>query len=92
MFCVGETAEPGISTATCTVPALARYEAGTGAVSKTALTRVVVSGFPFHRISAPEEKPVPLAVIVKPCPPTVAALGLTNVSVEEAVWMERFVL
>jgi hypothetical protein len=33
-----------------------------------------------------------LAVIVKPCPPTDAALGLTNVSTEEDVWMERFVL
>lgn len=32
-FDVGEEAEPGIWTATCTVPAVARSEAGTGAVS-----------------------------------------------------------
>jgi len=32
-FEVGEEAEPGIWTATCTVPAVARSEAGTGAVS-----------------------------------------------------------
>jgi hypothetical protein len=57
-----------------------------------ALTRVVVRAVPFHKISAPVVKPDPLAVIVKPCPPTVAVLGLTNVSVEEDVWMERFVL
>ena len=71
---------------------MARSEAGTGAVSRMPLTSVVVSGFPFHKISAPVVKPVPVAEIVKPCPPTVAVLGLTNISVEEAVWMERFVL
>jgi hypothetical protein len=92
MFCVGETAEPGISIATCTVPAVARSEAGTGAVNWMLLTRVVFSGVPFHRISAPVVKPCPLAVIVKPCPPTVAVLGLTKVRMEDAVWMERFVL
>ena len=53
---------------------------------------MVFRAVPFHRISAPVAKPDPLAVIVKPCPPTVAVLGLTNVSVEEDVWMERFVL
>jgi hypothetical protein len=37
-------------------------------------------------------KPDPLAVIVNPCPPTVAELGLTKVSTDEDVWMERFVL
>jgi len=57
-----------------------------------ALTSVVFNAVPFHKIRAPVVKPVPLAVIVKPCPPTVAVLGLTNVSVEEDVWMERFVL
>jgi len=41
---------------------------------------------------APVVKPAPLAVIVKPCPPTVAELGLTKVSTEDDVWMERFVL
>lgn len=35
---------------------------------------------------------MPLAVIVNPCEPTVAVLGLTNDRVEEDVWMLRFVL
>jgi len=56
------------------------------------LTSVVVSFVPFHRMIAPVVKPAPLAVIVKPCPPTVAELGLTKVSTEDDVWMERFVL
>lgn len=33
MFCVADCAEPGICTETCTVPAVARSDAGTGAVS-----------------------------------------------------------
>lgn len=53
---------------------------------------MVVRAVPFHRINAPVVKPDPLAVIVKPWLPTVAVLGLTYVSVEEEVWMERFVL
>jgi hypothetical protein len=56
------------------------------------LTSVVVKAVPFQRISAPVTKPEPLAVIVKPCPPTIAELGLTNVRTEEEVWIERFVL
>jgi len=56
------------------------------------LTSVVTRAVPFHRISAPVVKPEPLAVIVKPCPPTVAVPGLTKVNTEEDVWMERFVL
>lgn len=84
-FCVGETAEFGISMATCTVPALVRSEAGTGAVSWTELTNVVVRAFPFHKMYAPETKPLPLAVIVKPCEPTVAEVGLTKLSVDEDV-------
>jgi hypothetical protein len=53
---------------------------------------VVFRALPFHRINAPVTKPPPLAVIVKPCPPTLAVLGLTKVSTEVEVWMERFVL
>jgi hypothetical protein len=89
---VGDWAEPGICTDTCAVPAVAMFAAGTGAVSCVALTSVVVRAVPFHKISAPVVKPDPLAVIVKLGPPTTAVLGLTNVSVEEDVWMERFVL
>jgi hypothetical protein len=82
---VGEDAEPGIWMDNCTVPAVARSEAGTGAVNWAPLTKVVVRAVPFHRISAPLTKPVPLAVIVKPWEPAVAVLGLTKVSVEEDV-------
>jgi hypothetical protein len=89
---VPDEADPGICTATFTVPVVARSEAGTGAVSWILLTRVVFSAVPFQRISAPVVKPDPLAVIVKPGPPTSAELGLTKVSTEEDVWMERFVL
>jgi hypothetical protein len=53
---------------------------------------VVVREVPFHRIKAPVVKPDPLAVIVKPCPPTVAVLGLTKERTEEEVCRERFVL
>jgi len=53
---------------------------------------VVVRAVPFHRIRAPVVKPEPLAVIVKPCPPTVAVLGLRKERMEDDVWMERLVL
>jgi hypothetical protein len=91
-FDVADWAEPGIWTATWTVPVVARSAAGTGAVSWMVLTSVVTRGVPFHKINAPVTKPDPLAVIVKPCPPTAAELGLTNARMEEDVWMERFVL
>jgi hypothetical protein len=63
-----------------------------------ALTSVVVScvevcpGATFHKIIAPETKPVPLTVSVKVDPPAFAALGLKNATEEEDVWMERLVL
>src|SRR5580692_906513 len=91
-FCVGDCAEPWISTATWTVPVLVKSDAGTGAVNSIELTTVVVSGVPFHKISAPVEKPCPLAVIVNPWPPTWPELGLMKVRTEEAVWTERLVL
>jgi hypothetical protein len=69
-FCVGDCAEPGISTATWTVPVPVRSDAGTGAVNSIELTSVVVSAVPFHKINAPVEKPCPLAVMVKPWLPT----------------------
>lgn len=46
---------------------------------------MVVSAVPFHRISAPEEKPIPLAVIVNPWLPATAELGLMKAKAEEAV-------
>jgi hypothetical protein len=89
---VAVDADPGICTATLTVPAVARSEAGTGAVSWMLLTSVVVSGAPFHRINAPVVNPCPFAVIVKPWLPAEAVLGLTNVRIEEEVWTDKLVL
>ena len=92
-----ETDDPGISTATCIVPGVVRYEAGIGAVRWLESTKVVlrdigVAEFASHNSTAPETKPVPSAVIVKPPPPAVAVWGLKNVRVEEDVWMLRLVL
>jgi hypothetical protein len=92
-----EMAEPGISMATCTVPAVPRYDAGIGAVRWLESTNVVlreigVAAFAFQRITAPETKPVPLAVIVKPPPPVVAVWGLKNDNVEDDVCTLRLVL
>jgi len=67
-------------------------DAGTGAVNWVLLTSVVVRATAFHRIRAPDTKPAPLAVIVKPWAPAVAALGLTKLNMEVEVWIERFVL
>lgn len=86
------TDEPGICTTTCTVPALAMFDAGTMAVNWVLLTKFVVSAVPFQRIFAPETKPFPLAVIVKGPLPAAALAGLRNVSAEETVCVVRFVL
>ena len=95
-FDVGEAAEPGICTATCTVPAVVRSEAGTGAVNSTELTSVVVSCVcvapTFQIMMAPVTKPAPLTVIVKPDPPADTVLGLRNATEEEEVWIVRLVL
>jgi len=87
-----ETDEPGTCTTTCTVPALAMFDAGTVAVNWVLLTKVVVSALPFQRIFAPETKPFPAAVMVNPALPAVALAGLRNVSAEEIVCVVRFVL
>jgi hypothetical protein len=98
VFEVADVAEPGIWTATCTVPVVVIREAGTGAVNTTGLTSVVVScvcicpGPTFHKIIAPVTNPPPLTVIVKPDPPAVAVLGLKNATEEEDVWSVRLVL
>ena len=94
-----ETAEPGIWTATRTVPALVKFEAGTIAVSWVLLTNVVVSwiwfGPEFQRTIAPGTNPAPFAVIVKPVEGTAPAAteaGLRNVRTEVDVWFVKFVL
>ena len=91
-FDVPETDEPGICTTTCTVPALAMFDAGTVAVNWVLLTKFVVSALPFQRIFAPETKPFPVAVMVNPALPAVALAGLRNVNAEEIVCVVRFVL
>src|SRR6266550_3670264 len=77
-------------------PAAATLDAGTVAVSCVLLIKVVVSlawfGPTFHRMIAPETKPPPVAVMVKSESPAFAVWGLRNVSVEEDVWMVKFVL
>ena len=89
MLEVGEAAEPGICTATCTVPAVVRSEAGTGAVNSLELTSVVVSCVwpapTFQTMMAPVTKPAPSTVIVKPDPPAGTVLGLRNATEEEDV-------
>lgn len=97
MLDVPEVAEPGMSTATAIVPGVARYEAGTGAVNVVPFTNVVVSEigleeFAFHRRTAPETNPEPVAVSVKPVAPAVKELGARVDSVEDDVWTVRFVL
>jgi hypothetical protein len=57
------------------VPALAMRFAGTDAVIRLALTKVVVSWFPFHWTAAPDWKPLPFTVSVKAGPPAVALVG-----------------
>src|SRR5689334_15759065 len=76
-----EAVLPGFTTITLAVPTLAIRLAGTVAVSCVALTKLVVSGEPFHCAAAPETKPEPLTVSVKVEPPTVAPLGASEVKV-----------
>ena len=86
---VADVAEPGICTATCTVPGVVTSEAGTGAVNSTELTRVVLSCVwlapTFHMMIAPVTNPAPFTVIVKPDPPAGAVLGLKKDTEEEDV-------
>ncbi len=57
-------------------PTVAIKLAGTVAVNWAELTNVVESPPPFHCTVAPERKPDPLTVSVKPAPPAVAEVGL----------------
>jgi hypothetical protein len=77
----GEPVEvtPFSATVTVAVPAVAISVADTGAVNWVALTKVVLRAVPFHCTIAPETKPVPLTVSVKPAWPAVAVLGLREV-------------
>lgn len=70
----------GVTMVTCAVAAATRSAAGMIAVSVVADTKVVVRALPFHRISEPATKPVPVAVRVMPASPAVATAGAIDVS------------
>ena len=70
-----------MNTLTVAVPAFARSLAGIEARSWVLFMNVVVRLLPFHRTVDPEMKFPPVSVIVKPAPPTVALLGVSEASV-----------
>src|SRR5437660_1351562 len=72
-----EVPPSGLRTLTAAEPALATSEAGMLAVSRVALTNVVVRAAPLQRIVAPETKLLPSAVSVKAAPPAVALFGVS---------------
>ena len=76
-----EAVLPGFTTVTLALPTFATRLPGTAAVNCAALTKVVVSGEPFHCTVAPETKLEPLTVSVNAGPPTVAPFGLSEVNV-----------
>jgi len=65
----------GLNTEIGAVPVLVTYVLGTEAVNCVELTYVVASAIPFHLITEPETKLLPLAVIVKPAEPATAVVG-----------------
>ncbi len=72
---------PVFVTVTLALLALAIRLAATAAVNCVELTKVVVSGVPFHCTTAPARKFVPLTVSVNAAPPAVAEIGLRLVMV-----------
>src|SRR5215472_17203486 len=63
----------GFTTVIVAVPAVAIADAGTSAVSCRLFTKVVERAVPFKFTVAPERKPAPFTVRVKPGPPGPAA-------------------
>lgn len=68
----------GLRTVIEAVPAVAMLDGDTVAVSWWLLTNVVGSAVPLKLTFAPEMKPVPLTVRVKPEPPGVAVSGING--------------
>src|SRR5439155_8913866 len=66
---------PGLRTVTWAEPVAATSEAGMLAISRAALTNVVVRAAPFQSTVAPETKLPPSAVSVKVALPAVVLLG-----------------
>src|SRR2546426_997120 len=77
--CVPEVWPSGLRTLTEAEPAAGMSAAGMLAVSRVALTNVVVRAAPFQRTVAPETKLFPSAVSVKAAPPAVALFGVSVV-------------
>jgi len=70
-----ERTPPACSTSMLIVSGLAVRVAGTAPVSWVALTKVVVSGMPCHRIRSPVTKLLPVRVRVKAPEPAVTVVG-----------------
>ena len=62
-------------------PTAAMSAAVMAAVTRVALTTVVVRAAPFHSSTAPDAKLLPSAVSVKAAPPATALAGVSVVSV-----------
>jgi len=74
-----DSAEPGFEAVIVAAPDVAILAAGTDAVTEVEETKLVTSAEPFQFTTAPEAKPVPLTVRVKPEPPAEAEAGLRPV-------------
>ena len=75
-----ESTVEGFTTRTTAVPKVATRPAGICAVSCVELTNEVAIGAPFHWMTEPETKPVPVTVRVKPGEPARTELGLRAAS------------
>src|SRR6266850_2024830 len=66
----------GLRTVTAALPAAATSVAGMAAVTRVALTKVVVRGAPFQSTAAPETKPEPSIVSVNAGLPAAVVFGV----------------
>jgi len=76
-----------LTTLTSTFAGVAIMALVTAPVSLVALTKVVVTGAPFHMTVAPFAKPLPFTVRVKLPPPAVTDAGLRLLMVADGVGM-----
>lgn len=94
-FVPAVTPPPGVGVLTVTVPApaVAMSAAVIAAVSRVALTNVVVRGAPFHSTAEEFTKPVPSTVSVNAALPATALVGerFEIVGVGFGAWMVKLV-
>src|SRR6185295_7604194 len=83
--CAPDVCPSGLRTVTGAEPAAAMSEPGMLAVTRVALTNVVVRAAPFHSTVAPLTKFAPSAVSVNAGPPAVAVFGVSVVRVGAGV-------